>query len=361
MKKTRMMRPALCIAATAIVLCSFASQSAQAKNDPLGSGTTKLVLDKGFLSFLAKNDLRLLAKQGAKRKGTAITLPIAGGTMDLAAGTGEIATEGTLAIAGERGVVLLREITLKTKRTPFIAKVGGSQLKVAMAKKISSHRSGFGSTFKATALTLTAKAATRLQKKLRPSSPFKVGQALGSLRANAQPELITIEDEGSATLTFDAAFVQKLESHFVSLNPIFPAEHVGATFTFPLAAGGELAPSGAIGTLKTAGATEALQLHGAQLFWHEIWLDLGAHQATAEAELLPSPPYPGKTARAAVLGIGSFSVVSEPKQRTISVQGAPLTLTPQGAQELEEAFGEGKGAFAAGEAVGTVGFVAVGE
>jgi len=349
------------ITIAALALLFICASQAQAKNDPLGSGQTKLVLDKAFLSYLAKNELRLVAKQGAKRHAETITLPIAGGSMDLAKGKGEIAAEGTLLIEGKHGAMPFRKITVKTKKTPLVAKVGGSQLKVASARQISSQRSGFGSTFKASALALTAKVATRLNKKLRPRVPFQAGQVLGSLSSNAQPALISIEDQGRATLVFDPGFLAKLESRFVSLNPIFPAEHQGATFTFPIAAGGELAPDGSQGTLRTGGAVEALQLHGAQLFWHEPWLDLGAHQASAEPELLPSPPYPGKQPRTAIFDLDPFAVASEPKQRTISVAGAPLALSTAGAQELNEAFGEGKGIFTAGEAGGSVGFVAVGE
>jgi hypothetical protein len=347
------------IATLLLALC-LASQ-AQAKNDPLGSGKTKLTLEKGFLSFLAQNELKLKAKGGAKRRGKTISLPIVGGTMDLAEGSGEIQQEGTLVFEGAKGKVPFREIRVKTKRTPLVAKVGGSQLKVAQAKTISSKRQGFGSTFTATKLALTAKAATRLNKKLRPKVPFAPGQALGSLTSKPQPALITIEDQGRATLAFDGAFVSKLDSRFVSLNPIFPAEHVGATFTFPIAAGGALAPDGSQGTLRSAGEVEALQLHGAQLFWREVWLDLGARQASVEAELLPSPPYPGKAPRTAIFDLAPAPVGSDPKSRTISVSGAPLTLNAAGAQELNEAFGEGKGLFAVGEVVGAVSFAAVGE
>lgn len=352
------MRRALSITAC---LCLCLASGAQAKNDPLGSGTTKLSLDKGLLSFLAQNDLKLKAKLGAKRHGKTITLPVVGGTMDLAKGAGEIQQEGTLIFEGPKGKVPLREIRVKTKKTPLIAKVGGSQLKLAQAKTISSKRAGFGSTFKAQKLSLTAKLITRLNKKLRPKVPFSEGQALGSLTSTPQPELITIADQGKTTLVFDPAFVAKLDSRFVSLNPVFPAEHVGATFTFPIAAGGALAPDGSQGTLRSAGAVEALQLHGAQLFWQEPWLDLGVHQSNAEVEVLPSPPYPGKIARTAVFDLALAPVVSEPKQRTISVSGAQLTLNASAAQQLNEAFGGGKAVFAAGEAVGTVSFAAVGE
>src|SRR3954451_12305781 len=96
-------------------LLLFAPAAAQAKNDPLGSGKTKLSLDKTFLSFLSQDGLKLRAKLSAKRKGKTIALPVIGRTMDLAEGRGEIQQEGTILFEGAPGKVPLREITTKTK------------------------------------------------------------------------------------------------------------------------------------------------------------------------------------------------------------------------------------------------------
>jgi hypothetical protein len=349
------------IAIATALLCLCLASSAQAKNDPLRGGHTKLTLDKGFLSFLEQNELKLSARAGAKRKGLAYTLGVSGGSLDPTTGKGQIEQDGTLSFEGKKGKVPLRDIAIKTRTTPFFAKVGGSQLKVATSKQISSKREGFGSSFQAKALALTAKAVTRLNKKLRPEFPFHAGQPIGSLVAKPLPQLVTIEEQNKATLVFDSAFASKLEGLFVSLNPIYPSEHVGATFTFPIVRGSMLAPSGAEGTLMSGGAVELLQLHGGQLFWKELWLDLGARSDTAEVDLEPSPPFPGKLGRLGVFDLGAAAVVSDPKARTISVSSAPLTLSAQSAQSLNEAFAGGKGTFAAGELAGSVSFVGVGQ
>ncbi len=162
-------------------------------------------------------------------------------------------------------------------------------------------------------------------------------------------------------MVFDPAFVQKLDQRFVSLNPIFPAEHVGSSFSFPIVAGGSLAPDGAEGTLRTGGAVELLQLGGGQVFWKELWLDLGSRSDSAEVDLEPTPAFPGKLGRLGVFDLGVASVASEPKARTISVAGAPLSLNAQAAAQLNQAFGAGQPLFSAGEAVGSVSFVAIGQ
>lgn len=352
-------------AAAAVVLTALVSPAiapvAQATYDPLGSGQARLTLDKRFVSFLRTDGIELSVSAGARRKGQNVTLPVVDGNMDPTLGKGEIDTEGALVFQNDRKRVPWRDLVLKTKHSPLIAKIGGSQLKVATSAKLSSRREGFGTAFAAKALKLTAKVATRLNKKLRPRIPFEEGQPLGTLSSNAQPRLVTILEQGKATLVFDPAFVAKLDGLFVSLNPIFPAEHNGPIFTFPIIPGGQLASNGTEGTLRTGGSVELLQLGAGQVFWFELWLDLGARSDTAEVDVEPTPAFPGKLGRIGVFDLGATTVSSDPWARTISVSGAPLTLQTQTAKTLNEAFAQGKEAFKAGEAAGVLGFTAVGQ
>jgi len=335
---------------------------AHATYDPVGSGSTKLTLEQSFASFLAKDGITLTATAGAKRMGKSITLPVSAGNLDPTRGMGEIDTEGTVAFQGAKARVPLRKITVKTKQATLIAKVGGSQLKVATSSKRSSARSGFGTRYSAKQLKLTAKAATRLNKKLRPEVPFSQGQLVGTLTTTAQPQLVTILPQGRASVLLDPGFIAKMDSLFVSLNPIFPAEHpTGPTFTFPVIPGSQLAPNGTEGTLRTGGSIEALQLGAGQVFQHEYWLDLGARGDTAEVAVEPTPAFPGKLGRVGAYEIGPGTVSSDPGARTITLSGAPLTLTAQTAQTFNEAFAEGKAAFTTGEAFGAVSFVSQGQ
>jgi hypothetical protein len=334
---------------------------ANATYDPLGSGTTKLTLDRSFSSFLKRNGITLAAKAGAKRRGSSFVLPVVNGNLDPTIGKGEIDNEGSIVFQGQRKKVPLRDLVVRTKSTPLIAKVGGSQLKIASSRKLSSRRSGFGTAFSARQLRLTAKVATRLNKKLRPKAQFAEGQLLGTLSSNAQPRLTTILAQGRATLVFDPAFVTKMDKHFVSINPIFPAEHVGSTFTLPILGGGALAPNGSEGELRTGGEIEFLQLGAGQVFWHEQWLEVAEGLDTAEADVEPTPAFPGKLGRIGVLGAAPFQLSADPARRTISGSGIQLSLTAQSAQTFNEAFAEGKADFAAGEPVGTLGFTAQGQ
>ncbi len=346
----------------ALVSLLYLSPASQAAYDPLASGTTKLTLDKAFLSFLKKHGVRIEAKSPAKRKGASITIPVAGGEMDPLIEKGTIEQEGILIFKRGKFSLPLKKLTLKTKRSAVQAKVGGSQLKVAVAKRISFARRGFGTVFRAVDLGFSAKVVTRLNKKLRLSKAFKEGQLIGSFTSTTQPLTTAILGQNRATLALAPAFVAKLNSLFVSVNPISPAElFPGPTFTFPIILGGAIAPDASLGTLRTGGSIEFLQQGAGQIFQHEFWLDLGVKAASAEVEVRPTPPYPGKLGRVEVLGMGQAGVSSDPGARTISIAGAPLALTTLTASTFNNAFAEGKSMFVPGEMLGTLSLTAQGQ
>lgn len=355
----RHFKAALLLAALGLL---FIPSLCQAAYDPIGGGTTKLTFDKGFLSLMRKEGIKLSATAPAKLKGSTLVLPVTGGKEDPTTGKGEVEHEGTLVFAKGNRKLPLREIELKAKKTPLFAKVGGSQLKLASTKKLSSQRQGFGQSFKAKGLLLTQKVATRLNKKLRTGKLFAEGMSLGPLSSSTTPQRVAILPQGQATITPDPAFLAKLKALFVSLNPISPAELApGPILKFPIATGGQIAPDASEGTLRLGGAIEALQLGAGQVFHKEYWLDLGAKSTSAEVDVEPTPAFPGKLGRVGVFEIGQGAVGSDPKTRTISVAGAPLTLTAATAQTFNEAFAGGKPTFGAGEAFGVVGFGVVGQ
>jgi hypothetical protein len=338
--------------------------SAHATYDPIGSGTTKLALDKGFLAQAKSQGVKVIAKAPAKLKAGTITLPVNGGTLDPTLAKGTIETEGSVVFQAANRKVLLRHLEVKTKKTPLYAKVGGGQLKVTSAKSLAFKREGFDSSFGAKGLALTQKVATRLNKKLRTKDFFKEGQLIGSLKSQTQPQVVAILPQGQATLVPDPSFLAKLKALFVSLNPVSPAElSPGPVLHFPIEGGGALAPNASEGTLRTDGAIELLQLGAGQVFQREYWFELGTKATLAEVDVEPTPAFPGKLGQIGVFGIDMTraAVSSDAKSRTISVSGAPLTLAAQTAQTFNEAFAAGKPTFAAGEVFGAVSFVAVGE
>jgi hypothetical protein len=345
----------------ALALVLFFPLPARATYDPVGGGVTRIVLDKRFAAFLEGAGVSVTGKAGAAKRGRTLVLPVSGGNFDPTLGRGEVEQEGTILFRGPRRRVLVRKLVVKTTNAPLVAKVGGSQLKLVASTATNSKRRGFGTAFSAKKLELTAKVATRLNKKLRPRQLFEAGQSVGTLTTEAQPLLASVVPVGRATLVFDAAFIAKLDQHFVSLNPVSPAERFGATFTLPIVAGGALAPDVLAGTLRTGGEIEFLQLGAGQVFWHELWFDVAHPAALAEVDVQPTPAFPGKLGQLPVLALGPGVAASDPAARTIALAGAPLALTAGTAATFNQAFAAGEEDFGAGELIGTLSFTAQGQ
>jgi hypothetical protein len=337
----------------------LASPPAGADYDPVGGGMTRLTIDKGFSALLADHEVRLIATESATRRGSTYTLSPSGGRLDPTKAKGVVEQEGNLVF--QRGVrrVLLRKVELKTKSAPLVAKVGGSQLKVATSSKLFFERRGFGVRISARDLRLTEKFATRLAKKLQLHGIFEQGQLLGSMRSDTQPETLAVLDRGKATLVLDPSLVAKLNSLFVSINPIFPTElSPGNVFSVPFIRDGVLSPDASIGLLRTAGTIEFLQQGAGQVFLTEFWFDMGTKTALAEIEIEPTPTFKGKLGQLPAVLVGAGLVSANPGARTIGVTGAPLTLSAQTAAAFNEGFAEGKATFSAGERFGTLSFTA---
>lgn len=340
------------------------AQSAQARFDPIASGTTRLSFAKPFAALLKANGVKLKATGGATFKAGVATFPVSGGKLEPVSVVGTVEHEGALVFQAGGHSLPLKGLILKTTqaRSPLSAKFGGGQLKIATGATLTSKRSGFGVATKVTQIRLSAKVAERLNKKLG-LGVFKEAQLLGSSITDAQPETVTVKEGERAELTLAPEFAAKLSSLFVAVNPIFPAEHLGAPFTLRVT-DGQIAPDASSGTLETAGALELIQQDGGQAFFRELAPELGLASTRSEYQFIPSPTSPGPTNTGPLLGLSAGTMMSEPKARTISLSGAPLPLTDATAQALNEAFAKPQGkvnVFQSGEVLGILNFTVQGE
>jgi hypothetical protein len=358
--RLRTPRLVLSCAALTLLLTLSSVVSAQARYDPIAGGTTKLTFAKSFATVLKANGVTVKATAGATFRSGVATFPVSGGKLEPADVVGSVEHEGVLVFSAGGHSLPLKSLVLKTTRksSPLSAKFGGGQLKLASSSKLSSTRSGFGVASKVTQITLSAKAATRLDRKLGLKDVFAEGQLLGSSLTNAQPETVTVKEGGRAELILAPEFAAKLSALFVAVNPIFPAEHLGAPFTFRVT-DGQIAPDASSGTLETAGSLELIQQDGGQAFFRELAPELGLDSTRSEYQFIPSPTAPGPALTGPLFGLGAGTVVSEPKARTISEAGAPLPLTDSTAQSLNETFAKPQGkanVFQSGEPLGTLSF-----
>ena len=360
MKKTASLLGAL---ATAYLL--LAPSAGATSYDPVASGTTTLRLAPAFTRLLKGSGVRLEGKGGVLVHGASVTFPTSGGKLEPVEAKGTIEHEGSLVFVAGKRKLPLRSLQLKTTRpsSPYAAKLGGGQLKLTSKAKLSNTRKGFGTEFRTTAMRLSAKAATRLDKKLHLRDTFAEGQQLGTGTTAVEPGTVGLVSSGRVELTIAPAFAAKLASFFVAVNPIFPAEHPGP-FDFPIG-GGVLAPDGSSGLVKTTGGIEFVQVGGGQFFLRGPEPEVQGGQVIAEHQLVLVSGGTGPNSVGPILGLGPGTYTAEPTARTIASQGSSVTLSQTMAQAFDEAFarplGRPDSSFAAGEVLGSVGFGATGE
>ncbi len=355
-----------CLLISISLLALLAAVPAQAAQNPWKEGTTTLHLARSFTSLLKRNKVKLQALAPATLKGQTLTLPQSAGHVDSDSGQAALAHAGALIVKSPRGSIEIRQFTLRTTSEPLIANTNGPTMKLARGEGRSLARQGFGEAIRYRTLRLTPTFALRLDKRLKLHRLLRAGEPIGSLAAQSQPLTVAIAPRGTVSLQLDPEVLAQLEALHVSVNPIFPAEHQGFAFSFPIVLGSRLAPDASRGTLRAGGSLEFLELGEGlfgQLFVHEPWLDFEARLATAELNVLPSPPYRGRAERPSLLGISlaGASVLADPAARTIAVQGAALSFNQTLAGAFDEAFAGGKEEFGAGERFGTLGFSAVAE
>jgi hypothetical protein len=145
----------------ALVLVLAFPLPAGAAYDPIGGGATRLVLDRHFTAFLERAGVSLAAEAGAVKRGRTLILPVTGGSLDPIVGRGEVEQEGRIVFSSSRRRLPVRKLAVKMTNAPLVARVGGSQLKVATSTATKSKRRGFGTVFSARKLELTEKVATQ--------------------------------------------------------------------------------------------------------------------------------------------------------------------------------------------------------
>lgn len=349
------------VATTMIAGLLTAPCAGAAGYDPVASGQTILNLAPSFASQLRRSGVRLEGRGGVIVRGRAISFPVSGGKLEPVEAEGTIEHLGQLVFEAGSRKLPLRGLQLKTTRgsSPFAAKLGGGQLKLSTGAELTSDRLGFGTDFKAKGMLLSAKVATRLDKKLGLRGVFEAGEQFAGATTVVEPATASLGASGVVELSLDSGFAAKLSSFFVAVNPIFPGEHPAA-FTFPIG-GGVLAPGGQSGLIKTTGGLEFIQVGGGQYFISDLDLEVTATQALAEYQLVLPGSGQGPTATGPLFGLGLGSVSSEPVLRTITDSGTSLTLSASVAQAFNEAFAKPNwrsDSFAAGEVLGSISFTA---
>lgn len=337
-------------ASLTVLLALLAASPARATYDPVESGTTTLRLDRGFLGLLRSHGVEVTTREGASFKNGSLRFPVSKGKFDPTTSEGTVEHEGAVVFKRGNRTLPLKGLQVKTTRrsSPFVARLGGGQLKLGPAQRLTVNRQGFGEKVAVSSVRLSAKVATRLCRRLRLRDVFQEGMLLGSFVTRANPATVAILGKRNVDLELDPAMAAKLDDLHVAVNPIFPAEHPGL-FTFPIFTG-KLALDFSGGFLQLEGAIELLQLGGGQVIWKDPVLDLDN-----------SVVFPREREAVAGLNLGAGSTEANPERRTLTVTGATLVLNDLTAATFNDGFAKPQGregVFSAGEVLGRVSFIA---
>ena len=349
----RRSRASLAVAlTTAIALLAFASTASAAPptRDPIVSGTTDLHMKKGFLRKLSNLGVTVRAIGVGSLTGNKISFPVDGGMLDPTDAKGYVESRGGFKLElGNRGVPVTR-MTVNTANLNVFAVVAKAHMQIGTLVPYTNAREGFGANFKSVKLSLTPKAVQRISNRLglKGSKRLNPGRVLSNAYGAAQPETVTILKEGDATLTGDTATLAKFEAKGVKvpdgITPIAPATSPKpASFQLPIL-GGTLAPDASKGTVETEGGVQILKdtdTLDPALRLRNVKLDLGAKTASAEMEILPTPPFPGAAGTKTLvdLVLPPSSVVVNPVTRQIAISGE-ARLQAVAASTLNDVFNQ---------------------
>ncbi len=385
---------ALAMVAALTAFLAFAPL-ASAASDPVASGTTSILMKKGFIKTLKRNGVKLQKVSPGTLSGRTLAatvgLPVKEGEVDPTTGAATLTHEGGFKFKHGKKKAPVTELVLTTSNSSLTAKVAGKKMKFASVVGYTFTRNGFGVNFTATKLKLTSKAAKQLNKKLgftgkkgkkkgkrahaakTAKGPFKANQVFGNASGEEQPKTLTVQAGGNASLTTSLPTVKKFGELFVEIAPIAPASAEPAlppVLLFPIS-GGTIAPDASSGKVATSGGVKLTQAElapGIQISMtlNVIEVDLTAKVASVEVSIdstnQEKAPTPGNVGRASIatIDLAGATITSDPNTHTVSVQNASSALQAVTAETLNEVFSASKlgkeGLFVEGDPLGTFSF-----
>jgi hypothetical protein len=393
---------ALAIVAALAAFLMFAP-FASATSDPVASGKINILLKKGFIKTLKRNDVKVLKASPGTLSGRTLAatvgLPVKEGEVDPTTGAATLTSEGGFKFKHGKKKAAVTGLVLSTSNSSMTGKVAGKKMKFATVVGYAFTRDGFGVNFSATKLKLTSKAAKQLNSKLgfvkkkkkgkraatskAASGPFKANAVVGNSSGETEPKTVAVLPGETASLKTDEATVKKMvleppNGFAIELVPTAPAELVPdevnpftPTLKFPIG-GGTIAPDGTSGIVQTTGAIKLIQTVAPEktttMTLNAIFVDLGAKTATVEVNVESSidPKLNlGSLGRSSIadLNLTGATIKSDSTAHTVTVENATSTLQPVTAEVLNEIFGAPFDAleiphptFAAGDGLGTFSF-----
>ena len=344
--------------AAAMAACAFLALPLAAQAEPIVKGKTNLRLSRPLIAALRADEVLVTKLPRAKVKGRVVSLPIAGGEVDLTNGSGRLEHEGGFQMATAKGAVKVTALQLDTARRGLWGKVDGRRMKIAGFAAYTGERDGFGDELTVPALKLRPSVAARLNRKLGLAGVFPARRPFASLDSAFRTQFDTVAG-GSLVLTLDPVALEKLKAVGVAPAP-FEALVLGSeppSYAASLT-GGSIFPDLRGGT---AGVEAGLKLiratPWAQVSFTGLSLSLESNKLFASTAVASGAgSSPKGTGPIASLDLSGATARVDRDKRTVRIANARVTLEASTAQLINEAFAKmaGQQVVATGELLGTL-------
>lgn len=327
-----------------------------ASAEGIAGGATQVELSRGLFKALKKDGVQLSKVGAGTVSGRVVSLPAAGGQIDVTTANGWIDSDGGFRLrAGKRSAKVTR-VTVDTSSGAVRANVGGTNLQLAAIPSYGFAREGFGDSISIAGLRLTPRASKLLNRKLGLDA-FGPGRAFASVSTSLQPEEVPVLG-GSVRFDFDPATVAKVKSLGFEVQPMESSGGLSdPVFTAPLLAG-RIDPAMA----RTWGMAEGgfritdPEGPGPTVDWWNLGVSLETGKLissglahTEFGQLAPGPPLP-------LAALASATVSVDPVYRTVTIS-AGTTLEAASANYINQVFAVDRGkqpVLAAGDPLGTI-------
>jgi hypothetical protein len=308
----------------------------------LSGGTTDLHLNTATARALAAADVSIAPLAPSRARGTRVSFPITGGSIDPRTAAGVVRHSGGLAISSHGTTVRLRNFSVDTRRATLTASVGNSTLQAIdldtrNASVVRRGSGGLDTYLVRVRAKLSAGGAAALNAAFG-TDMFAKGVDLGRVDLKAIPAEVILQS-GSTRVALSPVTAGALQTLGVAAAPVAPGTVVDGDLSFPVtgvrlsrAFAGSITHTGGISL--TAGST-AVRLT-------DFRIDLDADPRLTSR-------VGGSSLR--TLNLDASRARAGFSNRTVVIRDVRATLSPDAATALNAAFGVS--AFAGGLEFGT--------
>lgn len=345
-------------AVAVLAACALLASPATAPAEPIVKGKTNLRLSRALMAELRAAGVLVTKLPRAKVRGRVVSLPIAGGEVDLTDGSGRLEHEGGFEMAAGKRAVRVRALRLDTARRGLWGRIDGRRMKIAGFGAYGGERNGFGDKLAIPALRLRPRVAARLNRRLGLVGAFSTRRPFASVDSGFRPLFDTIAS-GSMVLTLDPVTLAKLGAAGVAPAP-FEALVLGSE---PPSYAASLVSGAIYPDLRggTAGVEAGLRLiratPWAQVSFTGLSLSLESNKLFAVTSLASGAgTSPRGTEPIASLDLSGATARVDRERRKVQITNARITLEASAAQLINEAFAKvpGQQLVATGELLGTL-------